>query len=77
MAGSRRTAAPLARRTQEEYELILPQPNRRRERLYPPWWRRLTSLVILGGMTLLVGVVVGTAIGALLAFLYRIVQSSL
>jgi hypothetical protein len=77
---SRLAAQPAAQRSDpsEEYEFIVPSvPRRARVRLYPPWWKRVFSFVVLGALTLACGIAVGTAIGALIAFLNRAVQSSL
>jgi hypothetical protein len=62
----------------EEYEFIVPSvPRRSQQRLYPRWWRRVFSFVALGLLTLAFGVAVGAAIGALIAFLNRAIQSTL
>jgi hypothetical protein len=71
-------SVPGAVEPSEEYEFIVPSvPRRARHRLYPRWWRRIFSFVVLGLLTLAFGIAVGAAIGALLAFANRVIQSSL
>jgi hypothetical protein len=71
-------SVPGAVEPSEEYEFIVPSvPRRARQRLYPRWWRRIFSFVVLGLLTLAFGIAVGAAIGALLAFANRAIQGSL
>jgi hypothetical protein len=46
----------------------------KRPRVYPPWWRRVFSLITLAVLLGALGLATGTALGAFLAFLYRVVQ---
>jgi hypothetical protein len=71
-------AVPGAVEPSEEYEFIVPSvPRRARHRLYPRWWKRIFSFIVLGLLTLAFGIGVGAAIGALLTLVNRAIQSSL
>jgi hypothetical protein len=62
----------------ERYEEVFePIEQASNERLYPPWWQRVLSFVLLALIVGVIGIVAGTAIGAALAFLYRFVTDSL
>jgi hypothetical protein len=55
----------------------LTRADMRRLRLYPRWWQRLRSLVILAILVLAAGLGVGAAIGYVLISAYRLISGSL
>jgi hypothetical protein len=55
----------------------LPQADGRKVRLYPRWWQRLRSLIVLVILMLVGGLALGTAIGYVLVTAYRFISGSL
>lgn len=76
-AGAAVLARPEYRMPEDDFDdAPIDDVDGRRERLYPAWWQRIASFVMLGIIVAALGLGAGTAIGALLAFLYRAVTRS-